>query len=69
MPKRWLVKRRSLVALEATTYSRICGQQQLGKCLHVAGSQQTQKKFCCKNYIHVKYFHPFFLYENIFTTK
>ena len=48
MPKRWLVKRRWLVVLEATTYTRIYGQQQLGKCLCVAGSQPTQKKICCK---------------------
>ena len=69
MPKRWLVKRRRLAVLEATTYTRIYGQQQLGKCLHVAGSQPTQKKFICKNYIHVKHFRPFSLNENIFTTK
>ena len=31
MPKRWLV------VLEATRYTRIYGQQQLGKCLCVAG--------------------------------
>ena len=39
MLKRRLVKRRWLVVLEATTYTRIHGQQQLGKCLCVAGSQ------------------------------
>ena len=32
MPKRWLVKRRWLVVLEATAYTRICGQQQLRMC-------------------------------------
>ena len=32
MPKRWLMKRRWLVVLEATMYTRIYGQQQLGKC-------------------------------------
>ena len=69
MPKRWLVKRRWLVVLEATTYTRIYGQQQLGKCLRVAGRQSMQKKFRCKNYIHIKYFRPFSLYENIFTMK
>ena len=56
--------------LEATTYTRIYGQQQLGKYLRVAGSQPTWKKFRCKNYIRgVKYFRPFSLYENIFTAK
>ena len=29
-------------------YTRIYGQQQLGKCLCVAGSQPTRKKFRCK---------------------
>ena len=29
--KRWLVKMRWLVVLETTTYTRIYGQQQLGK--------------------------------------
>ena len=55
--------------VRGTTYTRIHGHQQLGKCLRVAGSQPTQKKFHCKNYICVKYFCPFSLYENIFTTK
>ena len=32
--------------LKATTYTRIYGQQQLGKCLCVAGSQPTRKKIC-----------------------
>ena len=32
VPKRWLVKRRQLVVLEAIMYTRIYGQQQLGKC-------------------------------------
>ena len=63
MPKKWLV------VLEATTYTRIYRQQQLGKCLRVAGSQPTQKKFRCKNYIRVKYFRPFSLYENSFSNK
>ena len=31
-------------------YTRICGQQQLGKCLCVAGSQPTRKNFRCKIY-------------------
>ena len=43
MPKRWLVKRRWLVVLEANMYTRIYGQQQLEKCLCVAGSQPRGK--------------------------
>ena len=58
MPKRWLVKRRWLVVLEATTYTGIYGQQQLGKCLCVAGANQRRKNF-----------RTFSVYENIFTTK
>ena len=50
-------------------YTRICGQQQLGKCLCVAGSQPTQKKFHCKNYIRVKYFHPFYICTKIFLQR
>ena len=50
MQKRWLVKRRQLVVLEATTYTRIYGQQQLGKCWCVARSQPTRKNFRCKVY-------------------
>ena len=46
--KRWLVKRRQLVVLEATTYTRIYGQQRLGKCWCVARSQPTHKNFRCK---------------------
>ena len=42
MPKRWLV------VLEATTYTMIHGQQQLGKCLCVAGSQPTRENSHCK---------------------
>ena len=68
MPKTWLVKRRWLVVLEATMYARICGQQQLGKCLCVAGSQPTRKIVCCKIYSH-KFFCMFSWYKNIFTTK
>ena len=33
VPKRWLVKKRLLLVLEATTYTRIYGQQQFGKCV------------------------------------
>ena len=43
MLKRWLVK--LPVVLEATTYTRIYGQQQLGKCWCVAWSQPTSDKF------------------------
>ena len=32
MPKKWLVKRRLFVVLEATTYTRIYGQQQVLVC-------------------------------------
>ena len=48
MPKRWLVKRRWLVVLEAITYTEIYGQQQLRKCLCVAGSKPTWERFHCK---------------------
>ena len=69
MPKKWLVKRRLLVVLEATTYTRIYGQQQFGKCWCVARSQPTSEKFLLQNYIRVKYFRMFSVYENIITTK
>ena len=36
--------------LEATTYTRIYGQQQLGKCWCVARSQPMRKNFRCKVY-------------------
>ena len=45
MLRRWLVERRRLVVLEVTTYTRIYGQQRLGKCLCVAGSQPMGKNF------------------------
>ena len=67
MPKRWLVKRRWLVVLEATTYTRIYGQQQFGKCWCVARSQPTLKKLII--IICIKYFRMFSVYENIFTMK
>ena len=57
------MKRRWLVVLEATTYTRIHGQQQLGKCLCVTGSQpmgKNSRKILCK---------IFSLYKNFFTTK
>ena len=50
MQKRWLVKRRQLVVLEATTITRIYGQQQLGKYWCVARSQPTRKNFVVKLY-------------------
>ena len=53
------MKRRWFLALEATTYTRIYGQQQSGKYWCVSLS----------NYIGVKYFRTFSTYENIFTTK
>ena len=65
MPKRWLMKRRLLVVLEAT-YTRIYGQQQFGKCRR---SQPTSEKIFIVKFIHVKYFRTFSMYENIFTTK
>ena len=49
--------------LEATTYTKMYEQQQLEKCLCVARSQQTQK-FLLQNYIRVKHFRTFSLYEN-----
>ena len=68
MQKRWLVKRRKLVVLEATTYTRIYGQHQLGKCWCVARSQPTRKNFVVK-FIRVKYFRTFSVSENIFATN
>ena len=49
MPKRWLVKRKWFVVLEATTYTRIYGQQQFGE--HIAGKLQVvwAKATVCKN--------------------
>ena len=56
MLERWLV------VLEATTYTRIHGHQQLGKCLCVAGSQPTRKNFRWKIILVSSY-------ENMFTAK
>jgi len=50
MQKRWLVKRRQLVVLEAATITRIYGQQQLGKCWCIAGANQRAKIFVVKLY-------------------
>ena len=69
VPKRWLVKRRWLVVLEATRYIRIDGQQQLRKCLCVAGANQRGTIFVVKLYSRKIFFCTFSLYENIFTTK
>ena len=55
--------------LEATTYTRIYGQQQLGKCLCVAGGQPTSEKFLLQNYIRIKNFRMFSVHKNIFTQK
>ena len=63
------MKRRLLVVLEATMYTRIYGQQQFGKCWCLAWSQPTSEKFSFVKFIHVKYFSTFSVYENIFTTK
>ena len=62
--------RRQLVVLEATTYTRIYGQQQFGKCWYVYSTEPTNvgKIFVVK-FICVKYFRMFSVYENIFTTK
>ena len=45
MPKRWLVKMRWVVVLEATTYTMIYGQQQLGKCWCVVAGVSSSGKF------------------------
>ena len=56
--KRWLV------VLEATTYTRIYGQQQLGKCWCVIiGKILVVKLYSRKIFSYV------FVYENIFTMK
>ena len=49
-------------------YTRICGQQQLGKYLCVAGSQPTRKNFCCKIYSR-KIFSFVFLVRKYFHNK
>ena len=56
--------------LEATTYTRIYGQQQFGKCCYVYSTEPTNvgKIFVVK-FIRVKYFCTFSAYESIFTTK
>ena len=61
MPKRWLVKRRWLVVLEATTYTRIYGQQRLGKYLCVAGANQRGTIFAIKLYSHKIFSYVFFV--------
>ena len=55
--KRWLVKRRWLVVLEATRCTKIYGQQQLGKCLCVAGDNQHGAIFIVKLYLHKIFSH------------
>ena len=46
---------------DATVYTRIYGQQQLGKCLCVAGSQPTLNIFCCKIIFVLKKTYIFFV--------
>ena len=43
MPKRWVVKREWLAVLEAITYTRISGKQQLGKCWCVVADVSTSE--------------------------
>ena len=61
VPKRWLVKMRWLVVLEATAYTRIDGQQQLGMCWCVVAAKIfVIKLYLCKIFSYVfcvrKYF-------------
>ena len=57
-------KRRWLVVLEATTYTRIYGQQQFGKCwCVVVGKIFIVKLYACKNFLYV------FCVRKHFTTK
>ena len=65
MPKRWLVKRRWPVVLEATTYTRIYGQQQLGKCLCVGGSQPTRIKLYSRKIFSYVFFVRKYFYNEI----
>ena len=51
--------------LEDTTYTRIYGQQQLGKCLCVAGSQPMSEKL----YSRKKFSYVFCIRKNFFITK
>ena len=55
MTKRWLV------VLEATMYTRIHGQQQLGECLRVAGAKQSGKTFVVKVYSRKIFSYVFFV--------
>ena len=43
--KRWLVKRRQLVVLEATMYTSIYGQQQFGEVLVCSQEPTNAQKF------------------------
>ena len=54
---------------EATAHTRICGQQQLGKCWCAVAGVSLSEKFSMENYMRIKYFRTFSVYENIFTTK
>ena len=46
-------------------YTRICGEQQLGKCLCIAESQPMRKNFRCKIYLR-KIFSYVFLVRKYF---
>ena len=59
MLKRWLVKRRLLVVLEAITYTSTYGRQQLGKCWCVYSREQTNVTFVVKLYSHKIFFYVF----------
>ena len=64
MPKRWLVKRRLLVLLEAT-YTAAAIREVL-----VCSTETTNdKKIFVVKFICIKYFRMFSVNENIFTTK
>ena len=66
MPKRWLVKRRLPVVLEAM-YTWIYGQQQFGKCWYIARSQPTSdvvKLYLRKIFSYVFCVRKYFYNEN-----
>ena len=69
MPKRWLVKRRLLVVLEATCTRIYIWAAAIQEVLVCSTEPTTSEKIFVVNYIRVKYFHTFSVYENIFTTK
>ena len=65
VPERWPVKRRWLVVLEATTYTKIYGQQQLGKCWCVV----IGKIFVVKLYSRKIFLYVFCQYKKIFLQR